>query len=219
MKPIILNLLAEQQLAEEASAHDPVKTAILIAIVVLGLAGVTGMAVNWRTSRQEAEANQLKKRYDMLTAQATEGTGGLRAWKMLAGDLAAINNSRSVFARQLALIKDVVPDTIQLARIGLAVSTEAGGSAPSADAGGEGGKTRRAPRVGSERLTLRLEGKAECPRPEIEVEAFVKALQTAPALKDLMEQVQLRSIARSTAEGGATAAQFVIECRYKVLPL
>jgi hypothetical protein len=219
LKPILLNLLAEEQHAERASAHDPVKTAVLIAVVVLALTAAAGSVVNKRAGLRRAAAAALQKRYDSLTNQVAEGSGDLRTWKSLATDLAAMNNSRILFARQMALIKNIVPDTIQLVHVSVTVSTEAG--APPPEAGSEGGKRKRVARaLNTERLLLHLEGRTECARPEMEVDHFIKTLQTDPVLKLELEQVQLRSIARSAPAGGPEspglpAAQFVIDCRYK----
>jgi len=215
MKPIILNLLAEDKQAAQAHAQDPAKIATLIAVAILGVTAGVGALANWRADLKKRAVDELQKKYDAVAAQAAEGTGDLRTWRGLANDLVIINNSRAVLAPQLAWVKDIIPGTIQLSQLSLSVNTEAGAvAAPPVDPSGRSARLTRM--VSTERTLLRMEGKAECARPEMEVDEFTKAMAAHPAAKDLIERVQLRSISRTaTAEGAVPAAQFVIECQYK----
>jgi hypothetical protein len=219
VKPIILNLIVEEQLAKEANVRDPVKIAGLLgACLLLVVAGV-GYFLNWRSDAKAQEALALQRRFDAATAQAAEGTGDLRTWRLLANDVVAINNTRSLFAWQLAWVKDVVPETILLRSVNMTVVAEAGGALPT-PMDVSAGKVKVPRAATTERVLLRLEGQAVCAKPEIEVDEFIKSMKNHPGIKDNMERVELRSIARSNSgPGEPPIAQFVIECQYKGVPL
>jgi hypothetical protein len=184
---------------------------MLVAIGLLALVGAAGSYISWEAGSQTQAAANMKKRYDTLAAQVAEGTGDLRTWRLLANDVVGINNTRALFAWQLAWVKDVVPSTVLLRSLSLAV--ESGG--PAADL------SKRSARVAnSERVLLRIEVQLTSARTEIDVDEFIKTMQNHPGMKESMERVQLRSISRSTAAEGdeLPSAQFVIECNLRGQP-
>jgi hypothetical protein len=223
MRPIHLNLLAEEELAEAASKHDPVRVAISIAGVLLLLVATTGAATNWWVARVKNQADQLQaQRGKLLAAQSDEGPGDLRAWKGFADDAVAMNQSRSLFAPQLALLKELVPDTIQLGRFNISVSTESAPVVQAVQPGDKGAAPRRLARaLNTERVTLQMDGKAEAVRPDIVVKEFIDTIKQHPQLKDIIETVDLRSINVEvgppplSGETRPSVARFVIECRYR----
>lgn len=223
MRPIYLNLLAEEDLADVASSRDPVRVAIGIAGILLLLTATAGAVTNWWVGRIKTQADQLQAQQSkLLKAQSDEGPGDLRAWKNFADDAVGMNQSRSLFAPQLALLKELVPDSIQLGRFVISVSTESAPAAQAIQPGDKGGAPRRLARaVNTERVTLQMEGKAESLRPELEVQEFIASIKKHPQLKDAIEAVDLRSIVRDMAappvpgETRLAVARFVIECRYR----
>lgn len=224
MRPIILNLLIEEQLAEQASVHDPVRTTVVIAAGILVVGGLIGAGVNWWADGLKSQADALqKKRTELSNAPGDEGPGDLRVWRAFGSDLVNINRSRSLMAPQLALLKEIIPDTISLTRFAFTVSAESppvGMAIQPGDPTGDPKGRRAAPAANTERITLRLEGKAECPRPEVEVDEFIRLLKEHPALKDQLQEVKLHSINRELSSADpsvspAPTARFVIECRYR----
>lgn len=227
MTAITLNLLAEEQLAELANARDPVKVAAAIGVSLLMISVLIGSALYVVASQKKADANLLQARYDELVAAETAGaTAQFKTTKSLADDVVAINRSRPLFAPQLALLKDLVPDSIQLARIGFSVSIESkdagGGSdeASGADAKGKDKSARTPKPKNVEHVSLQLDGRAVSGRPEIEVDNFLQTLRSNAAFTERVQRVQLRSIARASMSSDAAAAnvpaaQFVIECQYR----
>jgi hypothetical protein len=224
MRPIILNLLAEEQFAEQASVHDPVRATAVCAAGLLLVVGLVGAGVNWWADGLKSKAAALqKKNTEQSTAPGDEGPGDLRLWRGFATDALNMNQSRSPMAPQLALLKDLIPDTIRLSQFTFVVTAESSPVGPSIQPGDlGGGKGRRGPVTPStERITLRLEGQAECPRPEVEVDEFIKRVKEYPALKDQIQEVKLRSINRDLPPSGDPAtpvvptARFVIECLYR----
>jgi hypothetical protein len=219
---ITLNLLAEEQLAEEASARDPVKTAIAIGASLLMLAALCGSLLWVAAAQKRTEANVLQARLDSLAAAlTTSAVADFKSLKSYADDFVALNRSRALYAGQLALIKDLVPDSIQLSRINLALNVEVreAGGAAGGDAGKEKPTKAQKPKT-IEHLSLQLDGKAVSPRPELEVDKFLQELRASPDFGAQIEQIQLRSIARSPVTADSTginvpSASFVIDCQYK----
>ena len=226
MTAITLNLLAEEQLAEQANARDPVKTAIAIGTTLLMLAGLSGSLLSIAAGRKATEANLLQARRDgLLAAQAPKQGGDFRSIKSYADDFVALNHSRVLYARQMALIKNLVPDTIQLNHINLTLSIQLQENASAADpdttSATDAKKAARATKPKNvQHLTLQLDGQAVATRPELEVDKFLQTLRADPDFNAQVEQIQLRSIARSVATGDSAggdvpSASFVIECQYK----
>jgi hypothetical protein len=129
-----------------------------------------------------------------------------------------VNRNRTVVAPQLAMVKDIIPSSVQLTHINFALATQTTGG----DNGGEEGVESKHPArpKQSKHLVLQLEGLAASARPELEVDQFLKSLRSDPRFGALVEDIQLRSIARTTSDadkaGGAVpAVNFTIECWYK----
>ena len=225
MTAITLNLLAEEQLAEQANARDPLKTAVAICASILTLVVMSGSVLYVVAGQKKTEANLLQARWDSsVAAEAVGGTADFRSVKSMADDIIAINHSRPLYAHQLALIKDLVPDSVQLTRITFTLALEvrdAGNADTAGSADADKDKPRRVAVAKTvSHLNLQLEGKAMSNRPELEVDTLIQTLRSNAAFNERVKQIQLRSIARSpvsTSEGAPTVptAQFVIECQYK----
>jgi len=224
---ICLNLLAEQQLAQQAHARDPLKTVTAICAALLTIVVGTGSVIYVIAGQKRIEAALLRAHYESLSSTETSDSAAeFKSYKSFADDIVAINHMRPLYAGQLALIKDLVPDSIQLARMDFRMTVEASDPATaSQSAGGDDGvpaqpKHHAAPK-NSSHLLLQLEGKAVSRRPEIEVDNFLEKLRTDVNMKERIKQVQLRSIARSSSSSpddtSLPSAVFVIECQYKEL--
>ncbi len=219
MTAITLNLLAEEQQAQEQRAHDPVKLIFAVGLGVAALVAALGAVMGILAGRTAAELQALEARWNELESVGA-GEGEFQATKRLADDLLACNRSRQLCAPQLALLKDIVPETVQLSRFDLVIVTETAAveTNPDEEMTGKPARPKR-----TERLTLRLDGKVVALRPELEVDKFLQTLRTDERFSAMVTDIQLRSIARVTGEGatpGSTvnSAVFVIECRYKEKP-
>ncbi len=218
MTAITLNLLAEEQLAQQANARDPVKTAVAIGISLLTLVVATGSILYIFANQKRTEAALLEARWNALAAgQSANGAADFKTQKAFADDLVAINRMRPIYAHQMALLKDLLPDSIQLSHISFTMTVQA------RDAGSddESGKRLSAPKNAAH-VSLMCDGTALSSRPEIEVDSFLDTLRNNPDFKAGVKQIQLRSIARTGVTPGSEAttlpsAQFVIECQYKEL--
>lgn len=224
MTAITLNLLAEEQRAEQANARDPIKTSLAIGLGVLSLTMIIGTLLWSVASNRRVQVGLLQNHWDsIVAAQKSKSAESFETVKAAADEIYLLNRSRNLSAPQLALIKDIIPESVQLNRLSLQVATEIAEAAPASDGGdGEGtAKAKRAPaRKTTERLVLLLDGRAFSTRPEIEVDNFISSLRSHPVFREQVRTIQLRSIARadSAATGSAGSglfASFVIECQYK----
>jgi hypothetical protein len=210
MTAIILNLLAEEQRAQEARARDPIKLFVAIGLAALTVAVGTGATLSAMLMQKRSVLQGLEAEWSSLNNGGAE-EGEFQRGRTLAEEIIALNHSRILFAPQLALVKDVIPASIQLSQINFALSKDA------APANSE----RASHRKGSERLTLRLDGVAFSSRPELEVDQFMRTLRADARFSAVVEDFQLLSISRvsqdSDKTGGApsAAANFAIECWYK----
>ena len=224
MNSIIINLLAEEQQAEQDRARDPFKVSLAAGIGALALVTAVSVLLPVFAANYKIQAAKLHKELQDLEAQQTGGEGGsIRAIKELTDDLLEINRSRRLCAPQLALIKELVPNSIQLTHLNITMTIETEESAvPPADESGET-KSKRVSRPKTvERAVLRLEGRAVSsrPQPELEATAFQQILETNVAFQAYAKKVELRSVSRAgtSSDSGVTGpyvAQFVIECQYK----
>jgi hypothetical protein len=222
---ITLNLLAEEQLAEQASARDPFKTAVAIGIAIITLVVMSGSILYVIAGQTKTEAGALQARLDtLLSSEAAAGEPDFRSIKALADDIIALNHTRPLYAHQLALIKDLMPESIQLSHITFTLSVDVQTEAR-AEAGGEENTTKERPRrtvapKTSTHLILQMTGEAVSNRPELEVDTFMQILRNDAAFNERVKQIQLLSIARPPASAGSErgaklSTQFIIECQYK----
>jgi hypothetical protein len=226
MTTITLNLLAEEQLAEQAQARDPFRITLVASISVVVLTAIAGVLVSRAASTKKQElAALLAKRDGLSSNQAPAASGDTKSLKGVADDLIAINRNRTLYAQQLALIKALVPASIQLVRMNFTLSVEGAEAGVPTDAPAESGsaasKAIRHKPKSTEHLSLQLDGKAISSRPEIEVDQFIKSLRTNPVFSEQVKDIKLRSIARSAPSADTAAAAtlpsaaFVIECQYR----
>ncbi len=217
MTAITLNLLAEEQQAQVERARDPIKLFIVIGLSILTVAVAWGGTLSAILSQRRVELQGLETRWKKMN-DGGQGEGDYQKDSEFATEIVTVNHSRVTVAPQLAMVKDLIPPSVQLTHINFAlvVQTTGGDSG-----GGEGTESKHPARPKqSEHLVLQLEGLASSARPELEVDQFLKSLRSDTRFGELVEDIQLRSIARTTSDadkaGGAVpAVSFTIECWYK----
>jgi hypothetical protein len=214
---ITLNLLAEEQLAQEARARDPVKLFTAMGLAVLTVAVAWGGILSAVLMQKQVELHGLEARWKKANDVGAE-EGEFQRTSAAVEEIIALNHSRVLMAPQLALVKDLIPPSVQLSRLGFALSVE---TVELGGGGGdeEGSETKhRSHTKRVERLVMRLEGVASSSRPELEVDQFLKALRSDARFSGLVEDIQLRSISRTSSDKAGqtiTGASFIIECWYK----
>jgi len=218
MTAITLNLLAEEQQAQEARARDPIKLFTAVGLSVLTVAVAWGGILSAVLMQRRTELQGLDVQWKKVNTVGA-GEGEFQAASAAAEEIMTLNHSRVLMAPQLALVKDLIPPSVQLSQLGFALSVE------TTDAGGGGSEDGAESKHPShpkriERLVVRLEGMASSSRPELEVDHFLKLLRSDARFSALVEDIQLRSISRISKDNDktgltATGANFVIECWYK----
>lgn len=205
MTAITLNLLAEEQLAQEARARDPVKLFIAVGLGVLTVVVALGGVLSAVLMQKRSELGGLQSKWDRMNEGGAEESN-FQKLNNAAAEIVGINHSRILIAPQLALIKDLIPPSVELTQLAFAMSLESPGS--------DGGHPKK-----SQRLVALLDGKAFGDQPELEVDRFLKLLRSDARFGVLVEDIQLRSIARVTEADKAgikrEAANFSVECWYK----
>jgi hypothetical protein len=217
MTAITLNLLAEEQQAQVERARDPIKLFIAVGLTVLMVAVALGGTLSALLSQRRAELQGLETRWKKMN-DGGQGENDYQKDSDSAAEIIAVNHSRVVVAPQLAIVKDFLPPSIQLTYIKFALATETTGGDGGGEEGAEGKRAARPKQ--SKHLVLELEGVASSLRPEIEVDQFLDSLRSDTRFGALVEDIQLRSIARTTTDTDKTrnavpAVNFVIECWYK----
>jgi hypothetical protein len=210
---ITLNLLAEEQQAQVARARDPVKLFTAIGLAVLTAAVAWGGTLSVVLMQKRSELQGLEARWSKMNNMGVEESEFQRV-NALAEEIVEMNHSRIVLAPQWALVKDLIPPSVQLSQIALALSKETSGPEGGAEVRHDGRQRR------SERLVLRMEGIASSSRPELEVDQFLKTLRNDARFGAVVDEIQLRSISRTSRDAdkkghAVAAAGFVIECWYK----
>lgn len=219
MIAITLNLLAEEQQAQVERARDPIKLFTVVGLTILTVAVAWGGTLSAILSQRHAELQGLEARWKKMN-DVGQGEGDYQKDNAFAAEAAAMNQSRVVVAPQLAMVKDLIPPSVELTHISFALATETTGGDSGGDEGSEGKRHAARPKQ-SQHLVLQLEGLASSARPELEVDQFLKSLRSDTRFGALVDDIQLRSIARSTSDsdkaGSAVvpAVNFTIECWYK----
>lgn len=210
-------------MAEQARARDPVKVSLAIGGSLAAALAIAGSVLSVSAGQKRAELQTRQQRYDEVNRSLQTALGAdFGTIKAQAEDIIAMNQARTLCAPQLALLKDLVPDKVQLSRITFSVAMSAPDpvtTQPAEDPSQAKAKRTARPKTGSH-LVVQLEGKVYSGRPEIDVDDFIQTLRSDPAFSGQVKQIQLRTIARASvsSEGGVGAAQaafFVIECQYK----
>jgi len=216
---ITLNLLAEEQLAEQQRARDPFKVAIAIGVSLVTLVVAGGGVMSVLALQKRGEVAALQSRLeDVASPELGEQEAELAALKKSADQIVTVNQKRYLYAAQLALLKDLIPENVQLTEMEFSVAVQ---TIQIEQPAKSESAVKRPPLLKVvQRLTLRLDGRAVSARPELDVDVLLRTLREHEVLSADIEQIQLRSIARAATGPEANSANlpaafFVIECQFK----
>ena len=214
MIAITLNLLAEEQQVQEERARDPFKIFIAVGLTLLTIVVAWGSMLSVMQGQKRAELQKLEAQWVQIN-HTSDQEGEFQRARTLAEEIVALNHSRTLIAPQLAMVKDLIPPTVQLSQLNIAVETASIGAAAEESSAGKRPRLKQV-----ERLMLRMEGTAHSDRPELELDQFLRTLRSNPQFSAAVDDIQLRAISRASgaadkAGRGAASVTFVIECRYK----
>src|SRR5580693_8820271 len=120
MIAITLNLLAEEQQAQVERARDPIKLFIVIGLSILTVAVACGGTLSAILSQRRAELQGLGARWEKMN-DGGQGEGDYQKDSEFAAEIVNVNHSRVTVAPQLAMVKDVIPSSVQLTHINFAL--------------------------------------------------------------------------------------------------
>ncbi|PYK97430.1 MAG: hypothetical protein DME19_16335 [Verrucomicrobia bacterium] len=219
--PIRINLLAEQQAAEDLRRRDPVKRALWVAGLIVGVMVVWSgrlqiklMAATSEINRYESEWKKLEPDYKKVTANFDKAADAELKWAALH----ALATNRFLWARPLNALQYVIAkvDDLQVLRLNTEQSyaiTE--GTKPTTNSFGN--VTRGKPATSRERVMFTIDAKDSSKRPGDQVFKLQGAISDYAEFKTNLQTTELKIISPEQADPNSPTKRFVtftLECRY-----
>ena len=209
--PIRLNLLAEQQDAEDQRRRDPVKRAIWIAGCVVGLlvvwAGYLQIKVvraNSKVTSVEAKFKQLEAKYNLVRTnqdQVVKINGKMTALQQLAAQ-------RFLWGTPLSALQFAVVSNVQLVRLKteqIYAVTDASKPVTNAD-----GVVRATHAVAREKTLMKIDAKDFSVTPGDQIPRFLDALNNHPCFQTNLMKAELTGRTPPTTEASEPSKPFVL---------
>jgi len=212
---IRINLLAEEQAAEEMRRRDPVKRAIMgaVALVVLMLAWVVSLQMKVMTSnglvdKTEAQWKGLEKQDALIR---TNRSRTVEIDRKLSA-LAHLSTNRFLWSAPLNALQFCVIDNIELTSVS-GVQTYGLTQAKLE------GKKEIAPATSTEEISLAIRGLDYAPGNQGNHTKFMDAIAKNPYFKDHLRRPDPfkdveRSTSQSSESGDSKAATFAFKCQF-----
>src|SRR5579871_4186941 len=108
MTSICLNLLAEEQQAQEARARDPIKLVAAIGLCLLTAAVAWGGILSGLLMQKRTEVQSLESKSRGVNDNGA-AEGEFQGLNAQAEQIASVNRSRILMAPELALLEDIIP--------------------------------------------------------------------------------------------------------------
>ena len=218
---IRINLLAEEQAAEELRRKDPVKRAAWVggALVALVLAWAGWlqaqvMSSTRQVARAEAEWKKLEKDFNQVTQ-------GLRQTAEVERKLAALDQlstNRFLWGTLLNAVQQSTVENVRLVRLRSAQTFEV---IPATKPQTNDAKvTPGRPATSKEKIVVNLDAKDQGPAPGEQVNKFREALAVLPYFKEQLKKVdgvklgEFSPVQTDPAEPGRPFVMFTIDCYY-----
>lgn len=217
--PIRLNLLAEDQAAEEMRRRDPVKRALWLGGLLLAATLVWSGALQVRTLAMGAQLTRLEKDIATRTNDFQEVLAMQNRTRDIESRLAALHRlatNRFLNGNLLNALQQTIVDGVELTRLKVDqayVVTEA-----TKDKTSPGGRVIRGkPATCTEKIVLTLEARDLSPNPGDQINPYKQALAAHPYFLSVLGRTnEVRLVALSaptTSPDGRTFVQFSLECR------
>jgi len=219
--PIRLNLLAEQQAAEDLRRRDPVKRAIWVAGLIVGVMVIWSgrlqiklMGAMSEVNRYESEWKKLESDFKKVSANMEAVAEAERKWAALQ----ALATNRFLWAAPLNALQYVIAkvDDVQVLRLNTEQTyaiTE--GVKPSTNS--LGAVSRGRPPTSRERIVLTIDAKDSSKRPGDQIFKLQGAINDYPQFKTNLQKAELMIKSSEQADLHNPARRFVtftLECRY-----
>jgi Tfp pilus assembly protein PilN len=219
--PIRINLLEEEQKQKLARKRDPMMLAIRLGGLAVVAVLVYSLILYAREKSLKEQLTALKNDWSLQEVKFAKVDGEIKNLQQTFVKTELLKtciHNRFLWAPQLELYKDVIPNTVQITR--LVGHREIVTPAPPTS-------SKAPPVFPMEVVHVTLEGVADGPRPELAVQNFLTKLKSDQKLSAYVEEVKLVSLNRggSTGKGENESgidqanARFVIEIQYKQRPI
>ena len=220
--PIRINLLAEQQEAEEIRRRDPVKRALWIGGILVGALVVWGgrlqiqlMAATHEVSGIDSEWKRLEPSFKKVTANIEMVADAERKWAALQ----SLATNRFLWAAPLNSLQYVITkvDEVQVVRLKTEQSyvvTE--GTKPATNLV-DGTISRGRPAVSREKVVLAIDARDYSKNSGDQIFKFQEALNNNPYFKTNLQKTELMTRSPEMTDPNNQARHFVtftIGCQY-----
>jgi hypothetical protein len=218
--PIRLNLLAEDQAAEELRRRDPVKRAIWVAGLLVSVMLVWSGWLQFRTMRFHAKLNAVEKNISSRTNEFQQVLDFQNKSVEIESKLAALHQlatNRFLNGTMLNALQQTTTENVQLLRLKMEqiyVLTEEVKKKTT-----ESGRTISGrPATITEKLALILEARDSSPNPGDEVNRFKEKIASHSYFQGALgktNEVRLTTLSPPQSQpDGKPFVQFTLECRY-----
>ena len=218
--PIRINLLAEQQAAEEMRRRDPVKRATWASGVIVGvLVLVSGylqfklMGAMREVNRSESEWKRIEPEYTKITSNLNKTAEAEHKWEALQ----TLATNRFLWATPLNALQYVMlsVEDVQVTRLKTDQSysiTDA--IKPSTNT--VGGVSRGKPATSREKILVTIDAKDVSKRPGDQIFKFQQAITNYAYYRTNLQKTELtgRSPRQESGANMRPFVTFVIECQY-----
>ena len=219
--PIHLNLLAEQQAAEEMRRRDPVKRGMWVGGLVVGAMVIWSAQLQVKLMRIMREVNsytsewkKLEPEYNKVTANFENAAEAERKWAALQ----SLATNRFLWATPFNALQFVIAnvDGVRVTRLNSAQSYfQTEGVKPSTNELGVVSRGR--PGTSRETVSLTIDAKDSSKRAGEQVVKFQEAINNYPYFKEHLQKTELTG--RSPVQGdpaspGKSFVTFTLECQY-----
>jgi|PlaIllAssembly_1097288.scaffolds.fasta_scaffold107605_2 cell division protein FtsB len=216
--PIRINLLAEQQEAEEQRRRDPAKRAVWVAGFVVGLLVVWAaylqlrvLSANSQVAGVEAKFKQLEAKYNQVRTnqnQVVEITRRIDALQQLA-------TNRFLWGTPLNALQFAVVPNVHLVRVRTEQThnvTDATKPVTNAT-----GVIRGTPASAKETMLMKIDARDFSATPGEQIPRYLEVLNNHPCFQTNLMKAELAHRAPPTTEPGESSGPFVlftVDCKY-----
>lgn len=216
--PIRLNLLAEEQAAEELRRRDPVKRAVLIGVLVVAAVVLWAVLLQFEIIRRGQQLGQLRVSINALTNQYHQVQAEVTKLEDIRFKLSALNKlatSRFLWATALNALQQTTVDDVQLTQFKgeqSYVTTEA----TKATTNEAGRFVPAKPATATEKIVLSLKAIDSGPGRGDNVLKYIGTLNQFPYFQAVLgktNQIQLGPPPKVGQEAEPKAVEFTLEGR------
>jgi hypothetical protein len=219
--PIRINLLAEQQAAEELRRRDPVKRATMATGIVFGLLLLWGgylqiklMGAMREVNRYEKDWKALENEYNLVSSnlnRVAEAESRISALYSLA-------TNRFLWGSVLNALQYTLVEDVQLVRLKTEQSYTLTEGTKASTNKATGVVTKGKPGTSKQRVTLTIEAKDYSNKPGDQVPKFQERLNNEPFFKTNLQKSELTGLSpvqSDAANPGRQYKQFTLECQFQ----